>query len=134
MELRGLWARLILRALVDDLAVVHVQLVRVRGLSAWDGLHMEVRDPMEVGQRKGKAFAVCRRDKFIHVNGMNRLLTGFIATTVAQRFVASREAGQKHIGHHNHLSWIYLPTMAGRLLIEAGARDDEACAPVPQTA
>jgi hypothetical protein len=104
VELRGLWARLILRALVDDLAVVHVQPARVHGLSAWDGLHMEVGDPMEVSQRKGKPFPLFRRDKFIDVDRMNRLITRGIATTVAQRFVASGEAGQKNIGHHNHLS------------------------------
>jgi hypothetical protein len=108
VELRGLWARSILRALVDDLVVVHVQAARVHGLSAWDGLHIEVGDPMEVGQRKGKPFPLFRRDKFIDINRMNRLLTRGIATTVAQRFVASSEAGQKNIGHHNHLSWLCL--------------------------
>jgi hypothetical protein len=132
LAVRGLRAGLVLRALVDDLAVIHVQPARVHGLSTRDGLHMEVRDSMEVGQRKGKAFSLFRRDKFIDVNRMNRLITRVIATTVAQRFVASSEAGQKDIGHHNHLSWICLPTIAGRLMIEAGARDDEACATVPQ--
>ena len=42
---RGLRAGLVLRALVDDLAVVHVQLARVHGLSTRDGLHMEVLRP-----------------------------------------------------------------------------------------
>jgi hypothetical protein len=63
---------------------------------------------------------------------MNRLITRVIATTVAQRFVASGEAGQEDIGHHDHLSWICPPAMAGRLMIEAGARDDNVCATVPQ--
>ena len=40
----GLWARLILRALVDDLAVVHVQPVRVHGFPTGHGRHMEVLD------------------------------------------------------------------------------------------
>jgi hypothetical protein len=54
---------------------------------------MEVLDPMQVGQRKGKPFSLFRRDKIIDVNRMNRLITGLIATTVAQRFPASGEAG-----------------------------------------
>jgi hypothetical protein len=37
---KGLFAGQVLRALVDDLAVVHAQLARVHGISARDGLHM----------------------------------------------------------------------------------------------
>jgi hypothetical protein len=92
---------------------------------------VEVRDPMEVGQRKGKAFSLVRRDKVIDIDHMNRLITLLIATTVAQRFVASGETGQKDIGHHNPLSWRYLPAIAGRLMLEAGARDDKSCVTVP---
>jgi hypothetical protein len=115
------WLRtgLVLRALVDDLAVVHAQLARVHGISTRDGLHMQVVDPMEVRQRKGKAFSLFRRDKLIDINHMNRLITGLIATTVAQRFPASGEAGQKDIGHHDHLSWIGLLATAGRLMNDA---------------
>jgi hypothetical protein len=65
---------------------------------------MEVLDPMQVAQRKGKPFSLFRRDKVIDVNRMNRLITGLIATTVAQRLPASGEAGQKDIGHHYHPS------------------------------
>jgi hypothetical protein len=92
-QVRGLGAGLILRALVDDLAVIHVQLARVHGVAAGDGAHMEVLDPMEVSQRKGKPLALCGRDKLIDVNRMNRFITGLIATTVAQWFPASGEAG-----------------------------------------
>ena len=60
---------------------------------------MEVLDPMEIGQRKGKPFSLFRRDKVIDVNRMNRLITGLIATTVAQRFPPSGEAGEKDVGH-----------------------------------
>jgi hypothetical protein len=120
VELRGLWAGLILRALVDDLAVVHVQLARVHGLSTRDGLHMQVGHPMQIGQCKGEPFPLFRRDKLIDVDRMNRLITRLIATTVAQRFVASGEAGQKDIGHHDHLSCICLPAVAGRLMISEG--------------
>lgn|SRR5882724_1667046 len=99
----GLGAGLVLRALVDDLAVVHVQLVRVHSVPARDGLHMEVLDPVEVGQCKGESFSLFGRDKVIDVDGMNRLITRLIATTVAQWLPASREAGQKDVSHHDHL-------------------------------
>jgi hypothetical protein len=122
----GLFAGLVLRALVDDLAVVHVQLARVHGVSTRDGLHMQVGDPMEVGQRKGKAFSLCRRDKLIDINRMNRLITILIATTVAQWFIASGEAGQKDIGHHDHPSWISMPAMVGMLMNDMEACDDDA--------
>ena len=81
---------------------------------------------MEVGQRKGKAFSLFRRDKLIDVNRMNRLITSLIATTVAQRFIASGEAGQKDIGHHDLPFWIYLPALAGRLMNVAVTCDDHA--------
>jgi hypothetical protein len=80
---KGLGARLILRALADDLAVVHVQLAWVHGAPARDGAHVEVLNPMEVGQSEGELFALFGRDKVIDVDGMNGLITGLIATTVA---------------------------------------------------
>jgi hypothetical protein len=104
VERDRLRAGLILRAFVNDLAVVHVQLARVHGIPARGGAHMEVLDPMEVGQRNGKPFSLFRRDKVIDVDGMNRLITGLIATTVAQRFPASGEAGQKDVSHKDHPS------------------------------
>ena len=122
--MRWLRAGLILRALVDDLAVVHVQLVRIHGIAARDGVHMEVLDPMEVAQRKGKAFSLFRRDKVIDINRMNRLITGLIATTVAQWFIASGEAGQKNVGHHDHPSRLNMLAMAGMLMNDPGACDD----------
>ena len=118
--MRRLEAGLILRALVDDLAVVHVELARVHVIAARDGVHMEVVDPMEVGQRKGKALSLFGRDKLIDINRMNRLITSLIATTVAQWFIASGEAGQKDIGHHDHPSRINMPAMAGMLMNDAG--------------
>jgi hypothetical protein len=84
---------------VGDLTVVHVQLAQVHGVPARDGAHVEVLDPMEVGQRKSEPFALFRRDKVIDVDGLNGLITRLIATTVAQRFPASGEAGQKDVGH-----------------------------------
>jgi hypothetical protein len=82
---------------------------------------------MQVGQRKGIPFSLIRRNKLIDVNRMNRLITGLIATTVAQRFIASGEAGQKDIGHHDLPSWICLPALAGRLMKnDAGACDTHA--------
>jgi hypothetical protein len=65
---------------------------------------MKVLDPMQIGQRKGKPFPLFGCDKFIDVYGMDRLITGLIATTVAQRFPASGEAGQKDVSHDGPLS------------------------------
>ena len=56
---------------------------------------------MQVAQCKGKTLSLFRRDKLIDVNRMNWLITGLIATTVAQRFIASGEAGQKDLGHRD---------------------------------
>jgi hypothetical protein len=44
---------------------------------------MKVLEPMQIGQRKGKPFPLFGCNKFIDVDGMNRLITGLIATTVA---------------------------------------------------
>jgi hypothetical protein len=123
---RRLRTGLILRALVDDLAVVHVQLARVHGFPARDRGHMEVGDPVEIGQRKGKAFSLFRRDKLIDVNRMNRLIAALIATTVAQWFVASSEAGQKDVSHHDHLSRMNMPATAGMPMNGVGACHDRA--------
>jgi hypothetical protein len=65
---------------------------------------MAVLDAVHVGQRKSKSFPFFGCDKFIDVDSMNRLITGLIATTVAQRFPASGEAGQKDVSHEAHLA------------------------------
>ena len=100
----GLFTRLIDRALVNDLAVVHVQLAQIHGVPTGDGGDMKVLDPMQIGQRKGKPFPLFGCDKFIDVDGMNRLITGLIATTVAQRFPASGEAGEEDVSHDGPLA------------------------------
>jgi hypothetical protein len=53
---------------------------------------MEVLDAVQVGQRKGKAFPFFRRDKFIDIDRVNRLVAVAIATTVAKGLPASSEA------------------------------------------
>ena len=93
MSGRGLGAGLILRALIDNLAVVHVELVHIDDLAAGSGRDMQVLDAMQVGQRKGKTFALFRSDKLIDIDRMNRLLTLLIATTVAKGLPASGETG-----------------------------------------
>jgi hypothetical protein len=107
---------LIDRAFVDDLAVVHVQMVRVHGVPAGDGRDMEVLDPMQVAQRKGKPFSLFRRDKFIDIDRMNRLIALLIATTVAEWFPASGETGQKYI-NHNGTPDLERPPARGRCLL-----------------
>jgi hypothetical protein len=128
VERDRLRAGLILRAFIDDLAVVHVQLARVHGVPTRGGAHMEVLDPMEVGQRKGKPFSLFGRDKVIDVDGMNRLITGLIATTVAQRFPASGEAGQKDVSHKDHPCMRWMPAIAGMQMNDSGACYDSTCA------
>jgi hypothetical protein len=102
MSGRGLGAGLILRALIDNLAVVHVQLVHINDLSTGSRGDMQVLDAMQVGQRKGKAFSLFRRDKLIDIDRMNRLPTFVIATTVAKGLPASGKTGEKDVGHDSH--------------------------------
>ena len=106
MSGRGLGAGLILRALIDNLAVVHVELVHLHDLPAGNGGNMQVLDTMQVGQRKGKAFSFFGRDKLIDIDRMNRLLTLVIATTVAKGLPASGKTGEKNISHDSH-PWYY---------------------------
>ena len=75
MSNRGLGAGLILWALVDNLAVVHMELVHINSLPAWSGGDMQMLDPMQVGQCKGKPFSLLGRNKLIDIDRMNRLVT-----------------------------------------------------------
>jgi hypothetical protein len=102
----GLGPGLILPALVDDLAIIHVELVEVGDPSTGDGGDMQVLDAMQVGQRKGKAFSFFGRDQLIDIDRMNRLLTLVIATTVAKGLPASGKTGEKNISHDSH-PWYY---------------------------
>ena len=106
MGRRGLGAGLILRALVDNLAVVHVELVHINDLPAGNGGNMQVLDTMQVGQRKGKTLSFFGRDKLIDIDRMNRLLTLVIATTVAKGLPTSSKTGEKNISHNSH-PWYY---------------------------
>ena len=89
-------------ALVDDLAVVHVELVHINSLPAWSGGDMQMLDPMHVGQGKGKPFSLLGRNELIHIDRMNRLLTLVIATTVAKGLPASGETGEEDVSHASH--------------------------------
>jgi hypothetical protein len=102
MSGKGLRAGLILRVLIDNLAVVHPELAHINGLSAWSGRDVQVLDAMQVSQRKGKALSLFRRDKLIDIDRMNRLLTLVIATTVAKRLPTSGQTGEKNVGHDSH--------------------------------
>jgi hypothetical protein len=96
----GLGPGLILRALVDDLATIQVELVEVGDPSTGDGGDMQVLDAMQVSQRKGKAFSLFGCDEFIDVDRVNRLLTFPVATTVAKGLPTSGETGKKDVSHH----------------------------------
>jgi len=100
----GLGPGLILRALVDDLAIIHVELVEVGDPSTGDGGDMQVLDAMQVSQRKGKAFSLFGCNELIDVDRVNRLLTFPVATTVAKGLPTSGETGKKDVRHHCHLS------------------------------
>jgi hypothetical protein len=100
-RVRQLGSGFILRALVDNLAVVHVELVHVHDLPTGYRGDVQVLDAMHVGQRKSKTFSVFRCDKRIDIDCMNRLLALVIATTVAKRLPTSGETREKDISHDN---------------------------------
>ena len=97
---RGLSPGLILRALVDDLAIIHVELVQVIDPSMGDRGDMKVLDTMQVGQCKGKSFSFFGCDERIDLNHVNWLLTFPVATTVAKGLPASGETGKEDVSHH----------------------------------
>jgi hypothetical protein len=90
---------LIHRALVDDLTVIHPQLACSQRLAARYSGDVELLEAMQVGERKGKALPFVGVDQLIDVDGMNRLVARLIATTVAQGFPASGQAGEKEVCH-----------------------------------
>ena len=102
MSGRRLGAGLILRALIDNLAVVHVELVHINDLPAGSRGDMQMLDAMQVGQCKGKALSFFGCDKLIDIDRMNRLLTLVIATTVAKGLPASGKTGEKNISHDSY--------------------------------
>jgi hypothetical protein len=102
MSGRGLGAGFILRALIDNLAVVHVELVHINDLPAGSGGDMQMLDAMQVGQCKSKPFSLLGGDELIDIDRMNRLLTFVIATTVAKGLPASGKTGEKDVSHNSH--------------------------------
>jgi hypothetical protein len=78
--------------------------VWVGGAPAGDGGDVEVLHAVHVLQRKGKPFPLFGGDKLVDIDGMNGLIARSVATTVAQWFIASGEAGQKDVSHNDHLS------------------------------
>ena len=67
---------------------------------------MQMLDPMQAGQGKGKPFALLGRNELIHIDRMNRLLTLIIATTVAKGLPASGETGQEDVSHTRHPQYL----------------------------
>lgn len=76
----------------------------VEGAPPGDIGGMEVLDAVHVRQHEGKPFSLFGCDKFIDIDGMNGLIKGSIATTVAKRFPASGYTGQKDVSHHGYPS------------------------------
>lgn len=98
----GLSPGLILRALVDDLAIIHVELGQVNDPSTGDRGHAKVLHTMPVGQRKGKGLLFFGCDELIDLNRMKWLLTFPVATTVAKGLPASGKTGKENVSHHCH--------------------------------
>ena len=117
MSGRGLGAGLILRALIDNLAVVHVELVHMHDLPAGNRSDMEVLDAMQIGQRKGKTLSFFGRDKLIDIDRVNRLLTLVIATTVAKGLPTSGKTGEKNISHDSHPCYYPSPSRSPQCII-----------------
>jgi hypothetical protein len=67
---------------------------------------MQMLDPMQAGQGKGKPFSLLGRNELIHIDRMNRLLTLIIATTVAKGLPASGETGQEDVSHIRHPQYL----------------------------
>jgi len=59
---------LILRALRDDLTVVHMQLVHLQDRLTRDGGDLQLFDAMQIGQRKGKPFSAWRFSQGLFVS------------------------------------------------------------------
>ena len=95
---------LIVRALVDDLAIIQRELLQVNDPCAGDGGNMKVLDTMQVSQRKGKLLSFFGCDERIDLTRVNWLLTFPLATTVAMGLPASGEAGKEDFSHHCHPS------------------------------
>jgi hypothetical protein len=104
MEVSELGVCLRLTGLVDDIAVVQVQLQHAHTLRRGDGAHIEVPDSMPVDRCRGKAWSLFRGDEFIDIDRMNGPLAMLIATPVAQGIPDSRATGRKDVSHHCHLS------------------------------
>ncbi|MBI3327450.1 MAG: hypothetical protein HYZ81_12210 [Nitrospinae bacterium] len=53
---------------------------------------MQPLNAVQIPEGKGEALALIRGEEVIHVDGVDRLIAGVIATTVAQWLPSSREA------------------------------------------
>jgi hypothetical protein len=91
---------LIKRALVDDLAIVQASPVWANGVTAADVGDMAMLHTVHGRQRNGIPFPPFGCDKFIDIDGMNKLRARSIATTVARRFLASDYTGQEDVSYH----------------------------------
>jgi hypothetical protein len=89
-------------ALVDCLAIIHVELVQVGDLVPGDAGDMDVLEAMQLGQHTGKTFSLFWCKALINVRHMNRPLTFLLATTVAKGLADSGEIGRKELRHHCH--------------------------------
>jgi len=54
---------------------------------------------MQMAERKGETLALVGGEELIDIDGVNRLITVVVATTVAQWLPASRQAGQEEVSH-----------------------------------
>ena len=100
----GLGPGPIRQVLVDDLAILHVELVQANNPFMGNGGDMEVLDTIQVGQCKGKSLSFFGCDERIDLNHVTWLLTFPLATTVAKGLPASGETGKKDVSHHYHPS------------------------------
>jgi len=75
---------------------------------------------VQVPEGKGEALALIRGEELIHVDGVDRLIAGLIATTVAKWLPSSREARQEDVRHRSPSS------SEGRLTAQASERHTEA--------
>jgi hypothetical protein len=89
----GLGLGLILRALGEDVAGTHVELVQVSYSSMGEGGDSEVLDAMYGVRRNGKSCSRFGCKDVIGVDCMNRWVRFPVATTAAKGFPDSNETG-----------------------------------------
>jgi hypothetical protein len=105
------------RALVDRLAITHVELVQVGDLFTGEAGDMVVLEAMQRGQYIGKTILLFQCNALINLRHMDRPLTFQPATTVAKGLADSGKIGKIELRHRCYPS---SATAADQCICRAG--------------